>query len=168
MEYVAVSIYIESCIATCLTKNIIMIGGLCCQKQIVIFVILIWFVKNIDIVWYMYICEFIISGNTSYTYCLLSFHPLIIINTNVVGFFLRKLFSKFYKYFILRYVKNNLSLKIPTKKLCSKIYIQWKTIRSIGKEELYLRKIKQIGVWDYYSSNYDIIFIQLYWIIKTN
>ena len=33
MEYLAVSIYIESFIATCLTQNIIMIGGLCCQKK---------------------------------------------------------------------------------------------------------------------------------------
>jgi len=39
---------------------------------------------------------------------------------------------------------------------------------SIGKEELYLRKITIFDVWDYYSSNYEIMFIQLYWIIKTN
>ena len=39
---------------------------------------------------------------------------------------------------------------------------------SLGKEELYLRKIKHFDVWDYYSSNYEIMFIQLFWIIKTN
>ena len=39
---------------------------------------------------------------------------------------------------------------------------------STGKEELYLRKIKHFDVWDYYSSNYEIMFIQLFWIIKSN
>jgi hypothetical protein len=34
-----------------------------------------------------------------------------------------------------------------------------------GKEDLYLRKIKKIEIWDYYSTNYEILFIQLYWII---
>jgi len=39
---------------------------------------------------------------------------------------------------------------------------------SLGKEELYIRKVKKNYVWDYYSSNYEIMFIQFYWIIKTN
>ena len=44
---------------------------------------------------------------------------------------------------------------------------------SLGKEELYLRKITMFYVWDYYYSNniyynYEIMLIQLYWIIKTN
>jgi hypothetical protein len=30
-----------------------------------------------------------------------------------------------------------------------------------GKEELYLRKIKKIEIWDYFSTNYEILFIQL-------
>ena len=34
---------------------------------------------------------------------------------------------------------------------------------SLGKDELHLRKIKNNDVWDYYSSNYEIMFIQLYW-----
>jgi len=39
---------------------------------------------------------------------------------------------------------------------------------SLGKEQLYRRKIQTFHVWDYYSSNYEIMFIQLYWMIKTN
>jgi hypothetical protein len=39
---------------------------------------------------------------------------------------------------------------------------------SLGKEQLYRRKIKKNHVSDYYCSNYEIIFIQLYWIIKKN
>jgi len=40
---------------------------------------------------------------------------------------------------------------------------------SLGKEELYLREITIFDVLDYYyNSNYEIIFIQLYWIIKAN
>ena len=36
-----------------------------------------WFVKNIYIVWYMYMFnEFIISGNASYTYWLVFISPL--------------------------------------------------------------------------------------------
>jgi len=38
----------------------------------------------------------------------------------------------------------------------------------IGKEELYWRKITIFDVWDYYSSIYEIMFIQLYWIMKTS
>jgi hypothetical protein len=47
------------------------------KKKIGIFIILIWFVKNIDIVWYMYMfIEFIISGYTSYTHWLVFISPL--------------------------------------------------------------------------------------------
>ena len=63
MEYLAVSIYIISFAGTCLKKTTLLplnlclytclneetIGRLCCQKKIVIFIILIRFVKNIDI-----------------------------------------------------------------------------------------------------------------------
>jgi len=83
MEYLAVSIYIESFAGTCLKKKNLPPLNLCLciclneetlnrwtllPKQIVIFIILIWFVKNIDIDWFMYMfIKFIISGNASYT-----------------------------------------------------------------------------------------------------
>jgi hypothetical protein len=55
-----------------------LIGGLCCPIFI-IFLILIWFVKNIDIDWCMYMfIEFNISGNISYTYWFVFIHSLII------------------------------------------------------------------------------------------
>ena len=50
---------------------------LCCQNENFIFIILIWFVKNIDIDWYMYMfIEFIFSGYTSYSYWLVFISPL--------------------------------------------------------------------------------------------
>ena len=43
-----------------------------------------------------------------------------------------------------------------------------RNVCSAGKEALYLRKITIFDVWHYYSSNYEIMFIQLYWIVRTN
>ena len=70
----------------------------------------------------------------------------------------------------------NISLKTPTTKNCvqkytfnlQEMYAVHNLEDCIGKEELYLRKTTIFDVWDYYSSNYEFMFIQLYWIIKTN
>ena len=75
------------------------------------------------------------------------------------------------------YVKKYIYLKTPTKQIYIKSKRSEESSRnvcsadlegSIEKEELYLRKIAIFNVWDYFSSNYEIMFIQLYWIIKTN
>ena len=78
--------------------------------------------------------------------------------------------------------KNNFSLKTTNKKVGQKYTFNKKRPEessrnvcsadlddSLGKEELYLSKGIIYDVWDYYySSSYEIMFIQLYWIIKTN
>ena len=93
MEYLAVSNYFENLAGTSFKKNHLLPLSLCLciclneetlnkvdsvANKIVIFIILIWFVKHlilIDTYMYMFI-EFIFSGNISYTYWFVFILPL--------------------------------------------------------------------------------------------
>jgi hypothetical protein len=65
------------CLCICLNEETQNRRTLLPKTTFVSFIILIWFVNNIDIDWYMYMfIELIISGNTNYNYWCVVISPL--------------------------------------------------------------------------------------------